>query len=583
MTNFFDKEPPIGRLFEFMERDRFTITTAFVYLLILGVIRSVSESLYFEYPVFSLYLIIQHTAFNFPVLVLGVLVIKIATGERLRTVYNIILIGFWIVALPAFIDRFIFGLSGYELGHLYSYYATGTPFINKLRFINPSYILLDPNVSPGLRFMLFSLIIFSVVYVSYKVKIFKLPKLIKEKDYRRITNKFSSIFFGAFGVWLVIWFISVIGSSLLRSGEGGTVIVIDLFTQKPYLKYYNFFSQHGYSTAQIYPQSVGITDQVGLAEGLAKQQRSLFMIMFFYFLSVISLSISLYVSSRDYLKRVMKTLNKPIILVTTSSALLGSAVLHHIDADFSSGWALDPTYVFHLPYVFFIFTIGFFMGCFSSFVWSMYREECPLSNWHAKRWAVVSFLGAGSSAFILGPIKTFSLFLITSSLLYLAFRNEEGTLDLYRSLTFSLSSVFLFLVGSYSPGIWKSTIWDLSPQGPVVSSYQIVNVSRSPPLNGTILSYTVILFLTLFVFTVLTKLIQEERVPTDLPKALVIIPAFLIPAIVFNRWDYLVVFLGLGFNCSLFMDKKSPFLPLGLLGLELLYVILRVFEIIKIP
>ncbi len=57
---------PLERLIAFFEKDRFNLITAFVFMVVIGVVRSVAESLIFEYPVFSMYLVVQHTAFNFP-------------------------------------------------------------------------------------------------------------------------------------------------------------------------------------------------------------------------------------------------------------------------------------------------------------------------------------------------------------------------------------------------------------------------------------------------------------------------------------------------------------------------------------
>lgn len=567
-------------LIDFLEKDRFTVTTAFIYLIVLGVLRSVAESLIFQYPVFSLYLVAQHTAFNFPVLILGVLVIKLATDAPLRKVFNVVLLGFWIVVLPPYIDYFFFGLSGNELSYLYGYYAEGLTFIDKLAYISPTHTLLNQGLSPGLRIMLFSIVALSTVYIAAKMRVVEAIRSISEKGFTPLIRKASTVIFGCIGIWVVIYFVNSSVPSVISLKQEG-IVFLDYFDFKPYNKYYHFISNYPYDPmTEIFPENYGHSDRVGLAAGLVMQQRSLFITIYFFFLSLISMILTLWTSCKDILRKIISSLSFPILLATTASTISGSAVLHLVDSDYSEGLALDFTYILHMPYITSIFIIGISLGFFCSFTWNHYKDEADIPKWITKNMAIVSLICGGSFAFLMGPLKTFSIYLITALIMFVTFRSNESVLDGTRSSLFSIGCITSSLTGLLAPGIWKIRTWEISDGKPIPDTYSVINLSRLPDPTGEVVGILLVIGLGTIILSFVANLLYQDKFPTELPLSLILIPVFFLPALLVQGAGSLFIFGAIGFNTSIFLDKRLPLLPLSAFSIEIFYISLRFWGLI---
>ncbi len=577
---FTSKELNLENLLEILEKDRFTVLTAFIYLVIIGIIRSAGESLIFEYPVFSIYLIAQHTAFNFPVLVLGVLVIKLATDMPLRKVYNLVLIGFWVVALPPFIDYFIFGYSGVEFSYLYSYYGEGVHFIDKFITIYPPVILRNEEISPGLRGMLFSLFVMSSIYVAIKTKLYKARRLISNRLYRPLLKKISAVFFGGMGIWIVMWFINASVPTVIMIEKKG-VQILDYWTFRMYNKYYLFLQNYGYTNREILPTAYGISNEVGLAEGLIMQQRALFIIMYFFILTLISLVLTFWTVDKDLLKKMISCLNTPVVLITSVSSLLGTAVLSKVDPSYGQGWRLDPLYVLHVPYIFYIFIIGFFLGCFGSYIWNYYRDDPELSKGLLKNLAIVSLLGGLTFAFLLGPVKITILYTVALVLIYVAFRSKSSSFTPKTVPLFTAGCITTFLIGVFSPSIWKITSYTISGGLPDPSSYLTTNLNRTPELTGTVIGAIAMVGLMVFGASVVWYVLQKEVLKIEYPQSFLILPLFFLPLLLFKSMGIaLIAGIG-GVFASTFLDDDFPSLPLLIVSFELIYIILYLWNMVS--
>ncbi len=576
----------IETMIDFLEKDRFTPSTAFVYLIILGVVRSVSESIYYEYPMFSMYLVAQHIAFNMPVLVLGVLVIQIATGTSMKKVFNVVLLGFWITVLPPFIDKFLFGLSGYEYSAMYSYYSgyEGALFIEKMAMIVPTHLLTAEHISPGLRFMILSIVVFSVFYIIVKLDIHKIKDQLHELNAGMMIKKLSALFFGFFGIWLVVWFITASVPSVI-SLEGNNITLFDFIRSRMSPEHYFFFSEYGYSIeagGEVFPTAG--SDTIGLGLGTVVQQRSLFITMYFTILTAVAFLMSLYIANKQLLKKILKTVNTPLVYLTTLLALLGNVGLYLIDGDFSKGWAMDPTYPLHLPYIFYILIMGFFLGCFAVFIDMIYNKkgdskEDVLSSYMKKKLAIVSFITVASFSFLMGPFNTFPMALVFMGIIFITFYIPEKISGLLHSFSLSMIGLFSFIIGMYTPGIWKSVIWRVSNGIPQYDTYTTIDLTRSPPLAGLILGLAVIIFMMLMILNHISHLLEEDKFPLEYPLSFVLLPVFLLPIIILNDLMLLGILATLGLVGITFMDVNHD-MPLNILVIQIACILLWIWNFI---
>ncbi len=549
---------------EFFEKKKFTPLTAFIFLVILGIIRSVTESIWFEYRVFSLYLIVQHTAFNFPVLVMGVLILSIASKTSLIKVYNAVLLGFVLVIMPPFMDYFVLGQYGAEYSHLYAYYAAEFSFIDKIPGINPIIMLTSEEISAGLRRMVLSIMTFSAFYIAIKIEIWDLFTSTSKKIWHKILKKFSALYFGVFGIWLVVWFISNIVPSVISMEEKG-IVVMDYFVFRPYSKYYVFMLEHGYTETEVFSE-----EGFNMAYSLLLQQRSLFVTMFFFLLTITMILLSLYILHRTFLKKTLASLKVPLLISTTFSALLGSSVIHLIDPDFSQGLALDPSYVLHFPYIFYIAIMGFFLGCFGSYIIQFKNEERIISKYKAKQMAIISLLGGGSFAFLMGPFRALPIFLICAGLIYLAFKDGEYIFNFGRSALFSLACMLSFFIGVNTPDVWRLTVIDHGSVG-------TLTLARNPQLTGEILGLALVIFTVVFLITYLPTLLEKLNMSHEFPVSLVFLPIFFIPLLFYWTLGLLTVIGSLGVITSILYNKELHLFPLSTLMIGMSYLILELY------
>ncbi len=119
----------IDSLVDFVERDRFSIYATFVYVLILGTIRDFAEYYLLDQEFVTtahpwIYSIAHHVGF-YVVVYLGLILLLTAfSGRGFRRSRNFITSIFWIIVLPPFLDHYIFG-SNFS----YAYYSW-TEFLN---------------------------------------------------------------------------------------------------------------------------------------------------------------------------------------------------------------------------------------------------------------------------------------------------------------------------------------------------------------------------------------------------------------------------------------------------------------------
>lgn len=567
----------LERLISWFEKDRFTPLTAFVFLIVVGIIRSVSESLLFEFErTFSMYLIAQHTAFNFPVLILGSLVLSLAADAPLRKVYNTILPGFAIVTLPPFIDL-IRGRIGAEHAGQYGYHAEGLTFIQKIGDIYPPNMLLAEEISTGLKIMVVTIMCLSGLYIAVKVRIDESIYLFAEKKFKKILKKVSAIFFGVFGIWVVVWFIvAIVPSVITFLGEGldSRIVVFDYYTiyLEQLTEYYLFIGGYGYESHEI----------SALAELMLLQQRALYITMFFFILSTILMIISMHLRYRYILKKIVSSLKATFILPLTVSALLGNGILRMIDPDFGQGWSLDPTFVLHFPYIFYIGAIGFFLGTFGCFVLDYYRENGILSKKSSKNMAIISLLVGGSFAFLMGPYLTSSIFIPTAILIYITFRIKNRDSEIVSGLytfTYSLGCFLVYILGIYTPSVWKTKIYDED-----IGELTVLNLSRRPDLSYEVLGFGIILMIVIFAAALIYHLLErgllKEWVENSKQTLLIILLAIsFLPGLIFNDLYDLIIFGTLGVSSVVLTDEEFSFMPVIIVSLILLYILLSLWEL----
>lgn len=542
---------------EYLENVPLTPVTAFAFLVVIGVVRSVTESVFFEYPVFSMYLVVQHTAFNFPVLVMGVLILKLASGAQLKKVYTIIILGFVFVAIPPFIDYYILGHAGVEDSSLYGYFAADLTFFDKVPDLNIVNMWRAEEISSGLKIMGTSILICAGLYVAVKRKFFTIFTEIRNRMWKPVVNKLVTLFFAMYGIWMVIWFISAVVPTVFSFTEKG-ITIFDHINLSIYSRYYIFMERYGYSLSEI-------TMVEGMGSALAKQQRSLYITMLFFILTTAVMLITMRMTHRDLFGKIIRSIRKPVVLITTGSALLGSAAVHMLDPDYSMGWALNPGYILHVPYVFYIGAMGFFLGTFASFVSSYGREGAELPKWASKNMALVSLMAGGSFAFLMGPFRALPIFAVCAGLIYLCFKEGNEIFTLFHSLLFSVVCSLIFLLGVYTPDVWKMRILADATSLKFVT----LDLARTPSLDGSVVLLMMALFTAVFVVTFFPRICGKmERVCT-LPGSLVLLPVFLMPAAVGVGLIALGIVAALCIFALILMDKDLAHLPIPFFGMAL--------------
>ena len=304
--------------------------------------------------------------------------------------------------------------------------------------------------------------------------------------------------------------------------------------------------------------------------------------MFFFILSTILMIISMHLRYRYILKKIVSSLKATFILPLTVSALLGNGILRMIDPDFGQGWSLDPTFVLHFPYIFYIGAIGFFLGTFGCFVLDYYRENGILSKKSSKNMAIISLLVGGSFAFLMGPYLTSSIFIPTAILIYITFRIKNRDSEIVSGLytfTYSLGCFLVYILGIYTPSVWKTKIYDED-----IGELTVLNLSRRPDLSYEVLGFGIILMIVIFAAALIYHLLErgllKEWVENSKQTLLIILLAIsFLPGLIFNDLYDLIIFGTLGVSSVVLTDEEFSFMPVIIVSLILLYILLSLWEL----
>ncbi|MFO7990902.1 MAG: hypothetical protein R6U61_01250 [Thermoplasmata archaeon] len=545
-----DEKSYSKRILDFIEKDRFSLTSAVVYVFIISVIRSFLEAYISGYGAYTLNIIAQHVLISYPEILMGALVVYAITKIHIRKIWNVILLGFWILILPPLIDLFIFGKSGTVLIDEYSYQNVENILALLLNLWNPFY--LSKYGSNGLLIMFYGMMIGTASYVALRLD---LPSKIVDSfsdisNVKGLVKTFGKVVLSFFGIGVVTWSIGSF-SLILRIGKKG-VILFNNYTLPYYTKYYRFFESHNYDYYQIYPQpNSGV---IGLIESLAFQQRNLLMSSFFIILTIIFTFISLYTNYRKHLNIMLKNIKKLRYLLFTICGFLGVASVHLIDPAYVKGLSINPFYILHFPYVFFLVISIMLVVAFDDLIDQIFafnrdeERDNPISDgivpkYHYKHLALAFALTAIFLSFVLGWITFFiCLFWILTSVFYrwLVGSKKDGVfLGLY--------GVLAMVMGVYTPGEWKALIMEYEGGEFIYSSKEYI--SRVPSINFEMILIAIWIFLALAMFNYFKKVLENEDIDDSIYKKSIIyiVTVSLIMMPVYLRTDILSILL---FSCA---------------------------------
>jgi len=104
----------VDRLVLFLERDRLSIIGVFLYILLVALIRDISEyylldRIFVIEPHPWIYSIAHHVAFYFLTFFGLVLLLSAFTRRGVRRAVNFVSTFFWVIVLPPYLDHFVFG------------------------------------------------------------------------------------------------------------------------------------------------------------------------------------------------------------------------------------------------------------------------------------------------------------------------------------------------------------------------------------------------------------------------------------------------------------------------------------------
>jgi len=481
------------RLLDFLEKDRFNLTSALIYVFIIAGIRSFFEAHVGQYHGYGRYLFTQHVLLSYPQLLMAALVIYLITKRPPKKIMNVFLLGWGLLLIPPFADYLIYGEGGYELGVQYEYLSVNEIFPALVNGWNPVFIYNLGSRGQGLMFL--SLMIGTASYIAMITRFNqKILSLFKNKvvDKALLKKTFQTVV-GYFGIYLVMWFIG--SFKFIMRLEDQYYVLLNRFTVSFYSKYYIFFEEYGYPRELIFPpEGEGI---IGLPTSLITNQSRLIYSSFFILLATITLFILLYLSEREKLKAMFSSLPKRNIALSSLAVLLGITSVHVTDPDFSKGYAIDPTYLLHMPYVFFSILIVVLLVLFSFFVYRYSSWEKDIKNkldlhfskYHYFHLSATSALAALYFSVILGYIS-FALSIIWIALSILVFSKER---DIFRKdLKLLIFGILSFFYGFYAPNAWRSYIVDLHGEVEVTGEV----IARRPPMTWQI--FLVLIWLIIF-------------------------------------------------------------------------------------
>ncbi len=499
------------RILDWVEKDRFSLTTALIYITTLGIIRSFLDSLVKDHGWYNMYEMAHYVFVAYPEFLLGALVIFILAKAPMRKVWNVVLLGFWLLLIPPIVDYFILGDYGAEVGTQYGYLAM-EQLMPTLRVM-----LLNPFQRPGdiastgQMVMFFSMIIGSIAYVALSNGLpGQIGNVIRNglDEARGLGKTLVKVVLTYYGLFITYWIIGAL-QFIIRIGSE-SIVLFNILSHPVEKQYYDFFYTYDYSTGEVFPE--GYVARMGLLENLAFNQSNLFFGFVFLAIGVLLLLLCLYLAYKEALHKMLKNIRILDTSIVLSAAFVGIASLHIVDGDFSQGWAIDPFYILHAQYVLFCLAGLFFLAQFSFLIDDIganKRDEArqnPLSNgsipeYHYKQLAISYALAGTFIALILG---TWTLIL---ALAWVAF---SYTSSLYQSkyigsLRAASIGFLAFLFGYYTPGSWIAFIAEHADGEWIYVSNE--TLTRSPAFT----SQTIVLLLTVVLGFVLISLFSKKR------------------------------------------------------------------------
>ncbi len=471
------------KILDFIEKDRFNLTTALVYVFIIAGVRSFFEAHVGQYHGYGRYLFTQHVLLSYPQLLMAALVIYLITKRPPKKIMNVFLLGWGLLLIPPFADYLIYGEGGYELGVQYEYLSLNEIFPALVNGWNPVFIYNLGSRGQGLMFL--SLMIGTASYIAMITRFNqKVLVLFKKRviDKALLKKTFQTVG-GYFGIYLVMWFIG--SFKFIMRSEEQYYVLLNRFTVSFYSKYYIFFEEYGYPSELIFPPEDG--GIIGLPTSLITNQSRLIYSSFFILLAIITLFILLYLSEREKLKAMFSSLPKRIIALSSLTVVLGITSVHMTDPDFSKGYAIDPTYLLHMPYMFFSILIVILLVLFSYFVYLYTSSDDDVddrlrenfTNYHYFHLSAFCALASLYFSIVLGYIS-FSLSVVWILLSAFVF-SKRGRI-FRKEIKLASFGLFSFLHGFFTPNAWRSYIIDLHGEVEVTDEV----VARRPPMTWEI-------------------------------------------------------------------------------------------------
>lgn len=459
------------KVLDWVEKDRFSLTTAVIYVFVIAAFRSFLDSLVTEHGWYNIYEMAHYVFVAYPEFLLGALVIFLLTKAPIRKVWNVILLGFWILLIPPIVDRFILREYGPEVGVQYGYLAMDEllPMLTSL-LINPFQRPEDVG-STGQMVMFIMMIGGSIAYVALRNDLIGKFIALFDEGKKKLSAFLSSLIrtiLTYYGLFFSFWLIGAL-QFITRIGED-SVVVFNVFSFNLQERYYMFFTNHNYDyESEII--AAPYFHRVGLLESLAYNQFNLLFGLVFVLVCIILILISLYLSYRETLLRMLKNIRPVDTSLLTSAAFVGIASLHLIDPDFSKGWAVDPFYLLHVQYVLFCLIAVFLLSQFSFLIDDIYgnkrneERDNPLSNgtvpkYHYKQLASSYAVSALFISFVLGwwTLILAILWIIISIVFSSSVSNNR-----FGSPTKGvIFGALAFFIGYYTPGRWIAFILEHS-------------------------------------------------------------------------------------------------------------------------
>ncbi|MFW6141789.1 MAG: hypothetical protein ACOC53_04450 [Candidatus Saliniplasma sp.] len=483
-----DENSFTSKILDFMEKDRFNLTSAIIYVFIIGGVRSVMEAHVGRYYGYSRYLFTQHVLLSYPQLLVGTLVVYLIIKRHPKKIMNVFLLGYGLLLIPPIADYFLYRDFGAELGTQYEYLEVHEIIPALLNSWNPFYIYTLGSKGQGLMFL--SLMIGTASYVAMKTRFNqKILRFFKDRAEKMgVLKSGIKVVCAYFGIFLWMW---MIGSfKFIFSQESDHYLLFNHFKVPYYSKYYIFFRNYNYPDELIFPSAdSGIW---GLPTNLITNQNRLILCAFFIILALISTLIILYLSQRKRLVLTLKNLPWIKVFLGSLAGFVGVASVHMLDPDFTKGFAIDPTYFLHTPYIFFSILIIILLILFSFFLTRLSRygleeKESKLSRLddHFSKYHYTHLTASiGLTVLFLSVIIGYITFTISIIwvLLYIFLTSKKK--NIFReNLKFAIFGILAFFTGFYMPNAWRTHIIDFRDTVEVTREV----VYRYPPITLYIL------------------------------------------------------------------------------------------------